>query len=78
MNVPARRFRLPPAELNRRELEVAGLLADGRTTNEIAEVLRISAATVRQYIDRATEKAGVSDRWALIGWVRRQRGTGGV
>ena len=71
--MPHHLFRLPPTELNRRELEVCGLLGDGKTTTEIARLLRIPEATTRQYIMRAVEKVGVADRYALIQWVRRER-----
>ncbi len=73
MNAPSRWYRLPSTEFNRRELEVSGLLADGRSTNEIADTLKLSHHTVRQYIARAVEKAGVADRYQLIQWVRKQR-----
>jgi DNA-binding CsgD family transcriptional regulator len=54
-------------------MEVCGLLADGLSTNEIAATLRLSSHTVRQYVMRAVEKAGVRDRYQLIGWVRERR-----
>ena len=74
--MPHHLFRIPSTDLNRRELEVCGLLGDGKTTTEIARLLRITEATTRQYIMRAVEKVGVADRHQLTQWVRTQRKAG--
>jgi DNA-binding NarL/FixJ family response regulator len=47
--------------LTKRELEVLGLMAGGRTTQEIAEGLFISNSTARAYVRRVRVKLGASD-----------------
>lgn len=68
----------PPAStggLTARELDVLRLLANGRSTDEIAEDLVISPRTVLAHIARILEKSGVSSRAAAVaiayqsGWV---------
>jgi DNA-binding CsgD family transcriptional regulator len=60
----------PPGDLTRREVEVLRLVADGRTTREIAERLFISAKTADTHIQHiytkihATNRA-TATRWAL-------------
>lgn len=49
-------------ELSRREREILRLLADGRSNQEIAETLFISAHTVRTYIGRAMQKLEADTR----------------
>ncbi len=65
----ARTFTDPPAEphrdpfgLSRREREVLGLIADGRTNREIAERLFISERTVHIHVGKVLAKLGVSGR----------------
>ncbi len=48
--------------LSRRELEVLHLLADGRTTGEIAEALSISRFTARNHINSIERKLGARSR----------------
>ena len=48
------------------EAAVCELLADGRTTAEIATTLGLSAVTVRRHISRAATKVGARGRAALI------------
>jgi DNA-binding NarL/FixJ family response regulator len=50
------------APLTDREWEVLELLADGRTTAEIARRLRISDVTVRRHVSSLVAKLGVRDR----------------
>ena len=52
----------PPKPLARRELEVLRLVARGKTNQEIAQVLGLSALTVKTYVQRIIAKLGVSDR----------------
>jgi two-component system nitrate/nitrite response regulator NarL len=54
------------AVLTARETEVLRLIAEGRSAPEIAEVLALSAATVRTHLQHAYEKLGVSDRTAAV------------
>ncbi|MDB5029025.1 MAG: helix-turn-helix transcriptional regulator [Candidatus Eremiobacteraeota bacterium] len=53
------------ATLTAREREIAGLLASGRPTRAIAEVLVISERTVETHIASIYRKLGVSNRAAL-------------
>jgi DNA-binding NarL/FixJ family response regulator len=62
-----RRAATPPVEdLTPRELEVLGLLAQGKTNPVIAEELVISRATVKVHVERIIRKLGVSDRTQAV------------
>jgi DNA-binding CsgD family transcriptional regulator len=50
--------------LTRRELEVATLLAQGRTNTAIADILHISTHTARHHTQRVLGKLGVHSRAA--------------
>lgn len=52
--------------LTDREIEVLGLVADGKNTNEIADELRIKAGTVRNYISTILDKLEVKNRIEAI------------
>jgi len=52
--------------LSDREKEVLAELVDGRSTNQIAHVLFISAHTVRDHVKSILEKVGVNSRGELI------------
>jgi len=54
--------RRDPFGLSRREHEVLGLVAEGRTNREIAERLFISERTVHVHVGRVLAKLGVSGR----------------
>jgi two-component system response regulator DesR len=62
--------------LKTRELEVLGLAAEGHTVDEIAERLRLSGGTVRNYLSRVIGKTGARNRIDAIrivrenGWLR--------
>jgi DNA-binding CsgD family transcriptional regulator len=69
------RRRRPPADLpgplaalgiTRRELDVLELLADGRSTREIADQLYLSPKTVERHIANLAVKAGVAGRAQLV------------
>jgi NarL family two-component system response regulator LiaR len=49
-------------DLTPRELEVLALLVSGKTNNEIADVLFISAATVRLHVSNILAKLGAANR----------------
>lgn len=55
-------FATPLEELTPRELEVLGLLAQGKNNPQIAEELVISRATAKTHVERIIRKLGVSDR----------------
>jgi two-component system, NarL family, response regulator len=48
--------------LTKRELEVLSAVANGRTNQQIAETLFITAGTVRVHVHGILQKLGVSDR----------------
>jgi len=54
------------AELTAREREVVAAVVTGRTNDEIAEHLFISAFTVKTHVNRAMRKLQVSDRAQLV------------
>jgi DNA-binding NarL/FixJ family response regulator len=51
--------------LTLRELEVAALVAEGRSNKEIARQLRISVATVKDHVHRILVKTGRPNRAAI-------------
>lgn len=52
--------------LTKRELEIAGLIAEGKSNGEIAQVLFISKATVKKHISNIFEKTGAARREELV------------
>ena len=52
-------------QLSRRELEIAALVADGKTNREIAAELFLSNRTVESHLSRVFAKLGVSSRAAV-------------
>jgi DNA-binding NarL/FixJ family response regulator len=59
----------PHPEIRRltdREREMVTLVAEGRTNDEIAELLVVSPATVRTHVSRAMTKLGARDRAQLV------------
>jgi DNA-binding CsgD family transcriptional regulator len=57
--------------LSRREIDVLKLVAEGRTTSEIATRLFISAKTADHHIQHIYTKIGVSNRAAATRWAMR-------
>ena len=55
------------AALSTRELEVAGLVAEGQTNRQVAEALDLSEKTIENHLGRIFAKLGVSSRAALAG-----------
>ena len=62
----------PPsaANLSERELEVLGLLAAGRSNQQIADALVISLNTVRRHVSNVFDKTGVANRVEAAGYAR--------
>jgi two-component system, NarL family, nitrate/nitrite response regulator NarL len=64
-----------PAEriaLSKREREILQLIAEGRTTPDIANQLYLSPATVKTHLQRIYQKLGVSDRAAAVAEAMRR------
>ncbi len=56
----------PIERLSRREREILQLIAEGKTSAEIASIVYLSPKTVDTYRSRIMKKLGVSDHTALI------------
>lgn len=56
----------PLQALSRRELEVVQLVAEGRTSAEIATLLALSPKTIETYRSRLMQKLGVTDVPSLV------------
>ena len=61
-----------PAGFSARELEVVGLVADGRSNKEIAAHLHLSVRTVESHVRHALAKAGLENRTQLATWARER------
>ncbi|MGE0149421.1 MAG: helix-turn-helix transcriptional regulator [Parvibaculaceae bacterium] len=64
------------ADLTPRELEVLGLMCQGRSDAEIVKALRLTRNTVRNHVARIYSKADVHSRAAAIVWARERGFTG--
>jgi HD-GYP domain-containing protein (c-di-GMP phosphodiesterase class II) len=64
----AQRSRELPSGLTQRELEILLVLVRGKSNQEIADHLRISAKTVGNHVQHLYEKAGVRSRAAATLW----------
>ena len=58
----------PDGPLSRREMEVAGLVADGATNAQVAERLFISERTVESHMASIFNKLGVDTRLQVARW----------
>lgn len=58
-------------QLTKRELEVAELVAEALTDNQIAFKLHLSGFTVRCYVDNILYKLGLPNRVAICKWWHR-------
>ena len=63
----------PLPSLTQRERTIAECVADGLSNKEIARVLRISAATVKNHVHNILEKLQVSRRGEAAAQLRQQR-----
>jgi DNA-binding NarL/FixJ family response regulator len=59
--------------LSRREVEVAGLVAEGLTNRRIAERLFISERTAQNHVQHILTKLGFSTRSQIAAWVSGRR-----
>lgn len=65
MNKNSRNFDYDGYELNEKEMQIIGLVAEGMSNKEIASVLYLSEGTVRNYLSTILEKLGLRDRTQL-------------
>ena len=63
------------AELTKRERDILGLLAQGRSNRDIAAALGLTTTTVRNYVSDVYRKIGVHSRTQALLWARA-RGVG--
>lgn len=54
------------AALSAREIEVLGLVANGRSNKEVGESLGLSALTVKSHLARIARKLGTGDRAEMV------------
>src|SRR5690606_13581818 len=72
-----RTARLPvgPREVTPRQVEVARLVAEGRTNEEIADALGISHAGAKYHVSELLGRLGLTRRAEIRDWYRRHRPT---
>ncbi|MFC6235555.1 LuxR C-terminal-related transcriptional regulator, partial [Leucobacter soli] len=61
-----------PHGLTDRQLQVAGLIAEGRTNKEIAARLMVSVRAVEAHVERIFTRLGYSSRAQIAAWVARR------
>jgi DNA-binding NarL/FixJ family response regulator len=59
-------------DLTGRELEVLGLVGEGKTSKEIADDLFISENTVRNHVRNILDKLGMKSRFEAVNWAYRE------
>jgi DNA-binding NarL/FixJ family response regulator len=62
----------PPMTLTPRQRQVLSLMAEGKTTREIAYELGLSPFTVKNYIERIYERLGALDRVQAVSTAMRE------
>ena len=62
-----------PSPLTRREGQVAGLVAEGRSNQDIAETLVISRRTVESHVEHILAKLGLANRAQVAAWATAAR-----
>lgn len=70
---PAEPVQEAPRVLTRRETEIAGLIAEGLTSREIADRLVISVRTAETHTENILAKLGFKSRVQVATWVSEQR-----
>jgi DNA-binding CsgD family transcriptional regulator len=71
-------LRLSELGLTRREMAVLELVAEGRTNEQIGEVLGLSPLTVKKHLERMSMKLGAPNRAALVAVAWQRSGTVGA
>lgn len=69
MNTDTQAKRLAP-----REIEVVKAIAEGKTNKEIAAQMALTEGTVKQYVSRAMETLGFTNRTQLAAYIIRTLG----
>ncbi|HUG08061.1 MAG TPA: response regulator transcription factor [Acidimicrobiia bacterium] len=59
-------------ELTGREVEILGMVGEGKTSKEIADVLYISENTVRNHVRNILDKLGLKSRFEAVNWAYRE------
>jgi len=72
VEIPEPQRALPPNPLTAREVQVLALVADGKSTKEIAALLNISYKTADSHRSRIMEKLGVHETASLVRYAVRQ------
>jgi non-specific serine/threonine protein kinase len=62
--------------LTRRELEVASLIARGRSNREIAEELVIAVSTAERHVANILGKLNLTSRAQVVAWIMGQARSG--
>jgi DNA-binding CsgD family transcriptional regulator len=74
---PRRRFALPgrptPVQLTEREAEILDLMAEGLSTDEMADRLFVAPVTVRSHVAAILRKLRVRDRESAVRLARDTR-----
>ncbi len=58
--------------LTGREIEILGLVGDGKTSKEIADELFISENTVKNHVRNILDKLGMKSRFEAVNWAYRE------
>lgn len=61
-----------PHTVTPRQREILRLIAEGRTSAEIAEELGLSVSTVKNYVERTFSRLGVYSRAGAVGLALRE------
>jgi DNA-binding CsgD family transcriptional regulator len=61
-----------PTLLSKRELEVMKRISQGESTKEMADSMKISELTVKQYVKTAIKKLGANNRSHAVGELLRR------
>lgn len=59
-------------DLTGREIEILGLVGEGKTSKEIADELFISENTVRNHVRNILDKLGMKSRFEAVNWAYRE------
>lgn len=60
-------------ELTPREIQIVGLVSEGKANKEIAGTLHLAEGSIKEYVNRIFRKVSVSNRTELALWCLAQR-----